>query len=437
MLRKITNEIVKWKESIDRMPLLIHGARQVGKTYIIKKFGKNNYENVIYVNLELEKEIIKDFEESIKPEFIINRLELYFGEHIKKEKTLIFIDEIQVSERALTSLKYFCEEAPEYNIIVAGSLLGIVINRKKYSFPVGKVKLLDMYPMDFEEFLWALGRENLSKEIRKCYFKNKNIGESLHALSLELYRTYLIVGGMPNSINKYLLNKKILDSSGIKNDILNNYIADMSKYTSNSEAIKVKNSYNSIPVQLAKDNKKFQYKVVQKGGTSTIFGVALEWLESAGIILRCNRIDHGYLPIDAYRDLSSFKIYMSDIGLLTTRANIPLHSIMSDNNIQFSFMGAIAENYVAQALKTNGFELFYWTSKNTAEVDFIIQLDGNVVPVEVKAGFNTRSRSLNIYKKKYNPKYSIRISAKEFGFENDIKSVPLYAVFCIKDKMEY
>lgn len=433
MKRKIMNRIVKWKNKKDRMPLIIHGARQVGKTYIIDEFGRENYENIIYVNFETNEDIVKDFETRITPNFLIGRMELFFGKKIKKGKTLIFFDEIQACERALTSLKYFCEEAPDYHVIAAGSLLGVTIDRKKSSFPVGKVDMMTLYPMDFEEFLWSLDRESLAKEIRKCYSKNDEMSPAIHSLCLELFKTYLIVGGMPNVIKKYGEDERVIDVSGIKAGILDSYIADMFKYTSRNEATKVIGAYDSIPSQLAKENKKFQYKVVQKGGTATIFGASLAWLESAGVVLKCHKIEHGYMPPRAYRDLSSFKIYMSDIGLLTLKSKVSLHSIMLGETNRFTFMGALVENYVAQVLSTNGFDLHYWTSKDTAEIDFIIQTEDLIIPIEVKAGINTRSRSLNVYKKKYNPKYSIRISAKNFSFENEIKSVPLYAVFCIEE----
>ncbi|MCD5410197.1 MAG: ATP-binding protein [Clostridiales bacterium] len=432
MKRKIMNRLVEWKKKKDRMPLIINGARQVGKTYIVNEFGRENYENIIYINFETNEDIVKDFEVKITPGFLIGRMELFFGEKIEKGKTLIFFDEIQVCERALTSLKYFCEEAPEYHVVAAGRLLGLAIDREKASFPVGKVDMMTLYPMDFEEFLWSLERDSLASEIRKCHGENEEVSPSIHSLCLELVRTYLIVGGMPNVIKKYAENKRIIDAANIKNGILDSYIADMFKYTSRSEATKVIGAYDSIPSQLAKENKKFQYKIVKKGGTATIFGASLVWLESAGVILKCHKIEHGYMPPRAYRDLSSFKIYMSDIGLLTLKAKISLHSIMSSEINNFTFIGALVENYVAQALKTNGFDLHYWTSKDSAEIDFIIQNEDLIIPIEVKAGTNTRSRSLNVYKKKYNPEYSIRISAKNFGFENEIKSVPLYAVFCIE-----
>ncbi len=432
MKRKIMNRLLEWKSKKDRMPLIIHGARQVGKTYIVNEFGNENYENVTYVNFETDEDIVKDFEVRITPEFLIGRMELFFGEKIEKGKTLIFFDEIQACARAVTSLKYFCEEAPEYHVVAAGSLLGVAIDRKKSSFPVGKVTMMTLYPMDFEEFLWSLDRESLAGEIRKCYRENEEMSPAIHSLCLELFKTYLIVGGMPNVIKKYVEDERIIDVADVKKGILDSYIADMSKYTLRSEATKVIGVYDSIPSQLAKENKKFQYKVVQKGGTATIFGASLAWLESAGVILKCHKIEHGYMPPRAYRDLSSFKIYMSDIGLLALKSKVSLHSIMSGEASSFTFMGALVENYVAQVLATNSFDLHYWTSKDTAEIDFIIQDEDAIIPIEVKAGVSTRSRSLNVYKKRYNPRYSIRVSAKNFGFENEIKSVPLYAVFCLE-----
>ncbi|HCC07782.1 MAG TPA: ATPase [Clostridiales bacterium] len=436
MKRKIIDELIKWKEDKNRKPLIVHGARQVGKTYVIREFGKGHYKNIIYVNFEIDLELAKDFTDNISPEFIVNRMELYFGETIKKGETLIFFDEIQACGRALTSLKYFCEDAPEYHVIAAGSLLGVAINKEKYSFPVGKVSMMNLYPMDFEEFLWAQGRELVANEIRRCYSSNEEMSQSIHGLCMEQYKTYLIVGGMPGVIKRYIEEQKVIETQVVKNEILSSYTADMSKYATNSEATKIKASYDSIPSQLAKDNKKFQYKVIQKGGTATMFGEAIHWLEAAGVVLKCFKIEHGHMPPRAYRDLSSFKLYMSDIGLLTLKANLPLHALMSSDTNNSTFIGALTENYVAQALLNNGFDLHYWTSKDTAEVDFVIQKESDIIPVEVKANENVKSRSLSVYISKYKPPYAIRISAKNFGFENNIKSVPLYAVFCIENKNE-
>jgi len=432
MRRKITDKLLEWKnKERDRMPLLVYGARQVGKTYIISKFGEENYKNVAYVNLELNQSVSSYFSENIEPERIIRYIEISTGERIIPGETLIILDEIQSCERALTSLKYFQEMAPEYHIICAGSLLGVAINRDKYSFPVGKVDSINLYPFDFEEFLWALNEDMLCDEIKSCYIDNRKLPGLLHNKSIDLYRLYLIIGGMPRSIIEYLHTKSLLTVPDVQNKILNDYIADMAKYSSNTESVKIRAAFESIPVQLAKENKKFQYKIAQRGGTATIFGASIEWLRFAGVVLKCTKIEQAFMPISVYSDLSSFKLYMSDVGLLTMKSGISQQAILLSSEITNNFIGAITENYVAQCFASKNYDLFYWTSNNTAEVDFVIQLDDNIIPVEVKSGVNTKSRSLGIFIEKYKPSYSIRISSKNFGFENNIKSVPLYAVFCI------
>lgn len=430
MKRKITDRLLSWKDSKNRRPLILHGPRQVGKTYIINEFGREHYEDIIYVNFEANPRIATDFDEDISPKFLINRIEMFFGRKIRPGATLIFFDEVQMCERALTSLKYFCEDAPEYHVIAAGSLLGVAINREKHSFPVGKVEMLYLHPMDFEEYLWANGREQLAKEIRKHYATCEPLDRFTHDLALEHYRNYLVVGGMPDAVNAYLADGRMIDAQGVQQLILNTYVADMAKYTSPSEAAKVMACYDSIPSQLAKDNHKFQYKVVQKGGKASLFGASLDWLQAAGVITKCEKIEHGYMPPEVYKSLSSFKVYMSDIGLLTLKSRIVPHDILSESGNRF--IGALTENYVANALAANGFSLYYWESSSQAEVDFIIQMYDKVIPVEVKADIHIKARSLSVYMQKYSPEYAIRISAKNFGFENAIMSVPLYAVFCIK-----
>jgi predicted AAA+ superfamily ATPase len=360
-------------------------------------------------------------------------LELTKKQQISADKTLIFFDEIQACERALTSLKYFCEQAPEYYVAGAGSLLGVAVNREKYSFPVGKVDEHYMFPLDFEEFLWALGYEKLAEEIKIHFESNKPMNTALHKLALELYKKYLVVGGMPAVVKRFVETNSFLSAQVVQNDIFNEYTADMSKYAGTTASVKIRACYNSIPAQLAKENRKFQYKIVQKGGTATIFGESLEWLNFAGTILKCQKITEGNIPIAVYAYFPDFKLYMSDVGLLALKSRLPAELLVAENNEENTFMGSVTENYVAQAFTANRIPLFYWKNDNTAEVDFVLQKGVDVIPVEVKRGVNTRSKSMNIFAKQYKCPYSIRISQKNFGFENDIKSVPLYAVFCITD----
>lgn len=423
--------LVKWKErASERKPLILNGARQVGKTYLITEFAVQHYQNFVYVNFETNPAIASYFDQDISPKRIIPLLEASSRVRILPRQTLIVFDEVQICERALTSLKYFCEEAHEYPVMAAGSLLGVALNREKYSFPVGKVEIETLHPLDFEEFLWSLGEEALLDEIRNAFAVNTPLPEALHVKALELYQKYLIVGGMPASIREYLKEGKLLLVPDIQNDILNAYISDMAKYATPTESVKIRGAYDSIPTQLAKENKKFQYKLVRKGGTTSIFGIALDWLQASGIVLKCTKVEQGFLPLSAHQDLSSFKLYMSDVGLLTAKSGIPQQAVLSSFG-GAAFMGAITENYVAQALQKNGYLLHYWESKSIAEIDFVIQKEGFVIPIEVKAGTHTRSRSLSVYLSKYPSEYSIRVSAKNFGFENHIKSVPLYGVFLL------
>lgn len=430
MQREIINDLIKWKNSKNRKPLVVHGARQVGKTYIIKQFGKENYKNLLYVNFETNQEFSSQISDCIDAKYIINKLELFYGEKIIPGETLIFFDEIQANERALTSLKYFYEDAPEYHIIAAGSLLGVAINRKKYSFPVGKVHFINMYPLSFKEFLIALGRENLIEEIKNHFINNEKMDYNIHKLCLKLYRTYLIVGGMPEVVQTYLSEGKTISAIDVQAEILDSYERDITKYTDHNLSNKILAAFDSIPVQLAKDNPKFQYKVISKGGTSSIFGDAIIWLKNSGIVNQVYKAA-SEIPLEMHKDLTSFKLYMSDVGLFVNKAKYPLYQIDLDVEPTMISMGPLTEHYVTNELRVNGYITYYWESNGMAEVDFLIQQNTDIIPIEVKSSIHTKSRSLDLYNKTYNPKYSIRISEKNFGFENNIKSVPLYAVFCI------
>jgi hypothetical protein len=328
-------------------------------------------------------------------------------------------------------LKAFCEEDPQYHIVAAGSLLGVAVNREKYSFPVGKVDELTMVPMDFEEFLWAMNRTGLSHEIAGHFSQDKSMPNALHNEALELYRKYLIVGGMPAAVKEFIDTGSFLTVKDFQGRILNEYIADMAKYAQPATTVKIRACYNSIPAQLAKENSKFQYRTVQRGGTAAIFGESIEWLVFAGIGIKCQKINHGFMPVSVWADLSDFKLYMSDVGMLTMKSGMATQTIVSPLDEDNQFLGMISENYVAQALVCNGFSLFYWKNENTAELDFVVQIAGEVVPVEVKKGKRTKSASLNMFMKQYNCNLAIRISGKNFGLENKIKSVPLYAVWCL------
>lgn len=427
--RKAEAQLTDWRLRKSGKALLVNGARQVGKTYILRKFGEEQFENTVYVNLETNLAAASYFAGDISPKKILQYLEVAAGEAIRPGKTLLFLDEIQACERALTALKYFSEEAPEYHVVAAGSLLGVAIHRERYSFPVGKVESLVLYPLDFEEYLWARGKHKLAEAIRNAYESMEALPDGLHLAATELYREYLLVGGMPASVNAFLANDSFLDAALVQNDILDNYIADMAKYATNADSVKIRACYQSVPAQLAKENKKFQYKIVQKGGSAAIFGASIEWLNFAGVVLKCQRIAQAYEPISVYADLSAFKLYMGDTGLLVTKAGISGQTILSgEGNL---FMGAVTENYVAQQLAAKGYPLYYWESANTAELDFVLQKENQIIALEVKKGEHVRSRSLSVFRDAYQPAYAIRLSLKNFGEKDGLKSVPLYAAFCI------
>ena len=432
MERKITEQLKGWKEKKNRMPLILNGARQVGKTYILKQFGKACYDHVVYVNLENNGKIRAIFEEDMEPRRTIEYLEALTSIKIVPGLTLIILDEIQASERALAALKVFHEEAPEYHITAAGSLLGVALHREKFSFPVGNVDEMTLYPLDFEEFLWAMGKQLLADTIRQHYGSNEPMAKPLHEEALEWYRKYLVIGGMPAAINIYNEENSLLAVTEPQQNIINEYIADMAKYAIPATTVKIRACFNSIPAQLAKENKKFQYKVVQRGGSATIFGESIDWLLFAGITLKCQKVEHGFLPVAVYADLSDFKLYMGDVGLLTLKSEMPSNLLLSSLNEDNTFMGGLVESYVAQALTANGHSLYYWRNDNRGELDFVLQLGDKVIPVEVKKGRHTKARSMDMFRKKYACPLAFRISTANFGLANGIKSIPLYAIFCIR-----
>ncbi len=432
MKRNFEEKLMKWKSNLNHKPLMVIGVRQIGKTYIINEFCKKNYEEYIYFNFESDKWLREVFENTIEPNKIRELIELKLGKKINIEKTVLFFDEVQISEKFITSLKYFCEAEEKYNIISAGSLLGVKINRFESSFPVGKVQLEYMYPMNFEEFLNAIGEELLIGKIEQSYNNLEKMENFLHEKILELYKIFLCIGGMPESVKEYLNCGKdiLLYDKRILNNLVEMYIADMNKYTySSQESIKNEKLYKNITIQLAKENKRFKFSVIEDGSRRAKYETSLEWLVASNLALKCNDIKIPNIPLEAYKEENNFKIYVSDIGILNSIAKINFSSIIL--NEPFRFRGAITENYIATELKSVGLDLYYWTSERNAEVDFIITDKNRIIPIEIKSNDNVKSRSLNEYIKKYSPEYSIRISSKNFGFENNIKSIPLYATFCL------
>lgn len=434
MYRKIEKELKIWKENF-KMPLMLIGARQTGKTYILEDFCKKEFENYIYINLDKEENIAEIFNNTIDPDEIIEKIEILKNVIINPENTIIFFDEIQESERAITSLKYFCESDKPYKIVCAGSLLGVKINRFKSSFPVGKVTIKYLYPMNFEEFLIALNEQKLINEIKLHYNSNEAMINPIHEKALDLYKKYLVLGGMPVLINDFIKNDFNISHVNfeLQEQIITSYLADMNKYTENSESIKNNQIYNAIPRELARENNNFKFSLVDKDARKIRYESSLDWLLASNMILKCDLTEKNESPLKAFTNSDKFKIYLSDVGLLRALANLEYSEIILDKNEMFK--GVLTENYVACELYPKSKELYYYNFENY-EIDFLVKIDGDIIPVEVKSGRRTNSKSLNEYINKYNPKMSIRISSKNFGMENRIKSVPLYALFCINDVKE-
>ena len=431
MYRKIIEFLESWKESKYRKPLILQGARQVGKTYSMLEFGRRYYENVAYFNFETNPKLIETFNESISPDYLIPMLSHIADQTIIREKTLIIFDEVQLCERALTSLKYFCEDAPEYHIIVAGSLLGVAVNRARYSFPVGKVDMKTMYPMDIEEFMLAMGEDILVAQIKKCFETNTPMPSAFHDIAMKLYRQYLVVGGMPECVMQFSQTKDYILVRHIQDTILTSYLNDMSKYNNLNEIKKTRLAYDNITVQLSKKNTRFQYKLIKKGGRASEFENAIEWLCLSGIVSQVYKVEQVKKPLENYRDIDSFKIYVSDLGLLCAKKDLVANDILYMVEELNDFKGGMVENYVNVQLTINGYRTYYWESERGAEIDFIIQREGQLIPIEVKSADNTRAKSLKVYMDTYKPAYAIKLSTKNFGFEENKKIVPLYAAFCI------
>ena len=431
MKRLIDEALLRWKNSEGRKPLVLYGARQVGKTHSIMEFGAKHYASVAYFYFDNNPDLCDLFESGISSiSSLVVKLEAYSNQTITQRETLIVFDEVQTCGAALSSLKRFQETAPDYHIIAVGSLLGVAINRKGVSFPVGKVDELCMFPFTFEEYLMEFSPK-LIPLIREGYDNNTPLSAGLHNQAMELYLQYLVIGGMPDAILEYRKTNNYTIVRARQLSICNNYISDMNKYTeTKTQAVRNEAVYNTLPSQLAKENKKFQYAKIKSGARANDYELSLDWLEKASVIIKCNKVSAGKEPLANYEDFLSFKVYMSDVGLYCAKSNNS-HLSVFGRTMGDTAKGALTENYVAQQLHANGLKLYYWESNNQAELDFVIQVGSSVIPIEVKSWEAVRSQSLEVFRKKYNIKMSMRVSAKNFGYENGIKSIPLYAVWCI------
>ncbi len=437
MKRDIYNEILDWKNNNISKPLMVIGARQVGKTYIIKKFCESEFQKYVYINLFDNSELIDIFARNISIDDKVNYLKIIikdkYNVDFDAKDTVLFIDEIQESEDLISSLKFFNESEEEYKIICAGSLLGVKLNRMKKSFPVGKVKILYMKPMNFKEFLNEVWGKEIIDILKQSYENNEPLIDSIHDKLLSLYRLYLCVGGMPEAISDIVKkNKDILKfDKSIIDDIITGYISDMKKHVHDStETVRIENIYRSIPSQIGNKSGKFQFAKINKDARSKNYIDALKWLLSSKMAIRVCNLKKVDIPPKVYEDEDDFKLYLSDCGLLSSLLEINYSDIMLDHD--FIYKGEIAENYVLNQLVSNDLQIYFWKSNNSAEIDFIIYNESGLIPIEVKSGNKVQSKSLQVYMKRFKPKYGIRISVKNFGYENGIKSVPLYAAFLIK-----
>lgn len=429
MQRFIIEKLNKWKNLKNRKPLILKGARQVGKTWIMKEFGKNNFKNYVYFNFDENLDLQQLFETNKSALRLIERLSLISGIKIEPNKTLIIFDEIQECSEALNSLKYFCEDASEYAVICAGSLLGTKLSEPK-SYPVGKVDILNVYPLDFEEFLLATDEKLF--EVYKT-FNKQNIPESIFNSKLkEVYQNYLIIGGLPECVNSWIKEKDPKRIDEIQDSLIELYENDITKHSNKVNAGRILMIYRNIVPQLSKETKKFIYSKIEKGARAREFEEAIEWVVSAGLINRVYLSSNNIYPLKAYDELNAFKLYFFDTGLLRRMAGVSNESILF--NKEFAFKGAITENYVLQQIKgLFDIEPNYFTFDGRYEIDFLAQINDEIVPIEVKSGSDVESVSLKNYIKRYSPKYSIRYSALNYMNNDNIKNIPLYLIRKTKD----
>lgn len=425
MERSIYSSLKKWKESPTRKPLILQGARQVGKTYILKEFGAREYSEVVYINCDDNNDMQNMFVD-YDVDRIIRSLSAISGVSIKPSTTLLILDEIQEVERGLASLKYFCEKAPEYHVAVAGSLLGITLHEGT-SFPVGKVDMLYMYPMDFEEFLLAMGKEQLVELLRSNSWAALT---PLRGMLTELLRQYYFVGGMPEAVKTYVERGDIWEVRSIHSKIIDAYRNDMSKHVPKQQVQRMNMVWNSIPSQLARDNKKFIYGALRKGARANDFEIAIQWLVDSGLVHKVHRISKPVVPLKFYEDMSSFKLFLLDCGLLGALSETPPEQILIGDNVFEEYKGAFTENYVLQQLKSlpRTFVYYYSNDNSTLEIDFVVQHEAHVIPIEVKAEENLRAKSLRQFVTDNSGLHGVRFSMSDYREQDWLTNVPLWAV---------
>ncbi len=426
MYRMAIEKLKKWKESKSRKPLIIEGARQVGKTWLMKEFGKIAYTDIVYINFDSNSVMVELFSTNISPKHLIAGLELYAGRKINPETTLLIFDEVQEVPRALTSLKYFCEEAPQYHIVCAGSLLGIALHHGT-SFPVGKVNFLKLYPLSFTEFLMATDRTRFAELLAAQDFQMISLFRQTY---IDALKQYYFIGGMPEAVQSFVDNQDMGDVREIQRKILAAYEQDFSKHAPNEIVPRLRMLWNNIPPQLAKENKKFVYGLIREGARAKEYEMALLWLSDCGLIHRVGRVNAAGIPLKAYEDLKAFKLFLVDVGLLGCMVNLQPQTLLEGNRLFVEFKGALAEQYVCQQLKTRtDLEVYYYTNdRGSCEVDFIVDTGSRIIPLEVKAEVNLRAKSLKTFCEKYKPESAIRTSMADYKQEESLLNLPLYAI---------
>jgi len=430
MYRTALEKLKKWKESKNRKPLIIEGARQVGKTWLMKEFGKNEYKDTVYINFDSNAQMQELFSADLNVERIVTGLELYAGRKIDPDSTLIVFDEVQEVPRALSSLKYFYEDAPGYHIVCAGSLLGIALHEGT-SFPVGKVDFLKLYPLSFKEFLMATGLERFAELIDQ---KDYQMITSFRQTYVDALKQYYYVGGMPEVVASFAEEKDFNEVRSIQKRILSAYEQDFSKHAPLEVVSKIRMLWNSIPAQLAKENKKFIYGIIREGARAKEYETALMWLSDCGLVHKVSRVNSGKIPLKAYEDLKAFKLFVLDVGLLGAMVGLSQRTLLNGNDLFVEFKGALTEQYVLQQLILNqDMGVYYYTNeRNTCEVDFVVDTGEDIIPIEVKAEINLKAKSLRTYMEKFEPTLAVRTSMADYRKEDNLVDLPLYVVESVK-----
>ena len=426
MYRTAIEKLIKWKASPRRKPLIIEGARQVGKTWLMKEFGKQAYVDTVYINFDSNSRMVELFASDLDTDRLILGLELYSGRKIDPNNTLLIFDEVQEVPRALASLKYFCEHAPQYHIICAGSLLGIALHEGT-SFPVGKVNFLKLYPLTFKEFLMATGKQRFSELLDSHDFQ---MITSFKQTYIDALKHYFFVGGMPEAVQSFAENKDFNEVREIQKGILEAYEQDFSKHAPNVIVPKIRMLWNSIPSQLAKENKKFIYGLIREGARAKEYEEALMWLCDCGLVHKISRVNTAGIPLKAYEDLKAFKLFVVDVGLLGCLVGLHPHTLLDGNDLFIEFKGALTEQYVCQQLKTlEDLGIYYYTNdRGSCEIDFVVDTGEQIIPIEVKAEVNLKAKSLKFYHEKFSPGISVRTSMADFKKEDWLINLPLYQI---------